>query len=387
MIRMKSISKLCFPAVVLALSSFVQAASKSEYFVYTGTYTDGKSKGIYGFRFHPSGGTLEPMGLMAETVSPSFVAVSPNHKFLYAVNETDNFGGQKAGSVSAFAIDGKTGKLTFLNQVSSRGAAPCHVSVNKTGKCVLVANYYGGSVAAFPIKEDGKLGEASAFVQHTGSSVDKARQEGPHAHSIYPSADNRFAIVGDLGLDEVVVYKLDAANGALTANDPPFAKVAPGSGPRHFAFHPSDKFGYTNNEMLSTVTAFTYDAARGALNSIQTLSTLPQDFKGTNSTAEIEAHPNGRFLYVSNRGHNSIAVYAINAKDGKLTAVEQALTQGKTPRGFVIDPSGGYLLAGNQDTDNITIFRIDSHSGRLTVHKIVETPKPVSLAFVPVASK
>ncbi len=190
-----------------------------------------------------------------------------------------------------------------------------------------------------------------------------------------------------LGLDEVVVYKLDAAKAALTANDPPFAKVAPGSGPRHFAFHPSDKFGYTNNEMLSTVTAFTYDAARGALNSIQTLSTLPQDFKGTNSTAEIEAHPNGRFLYVSNRGHNSIAVYAINAKDGKLTAVEQALTQGKTPRGFVIDPSGGYLLAGNQDTDNITIFRIDSHSGRLTVHKIVETPKPVSLAFVPVASK
>ena len=384
---MKWISKFCFSAAVLALVSLVQGAPKGEYFVYIGTYTDGKSKGIYGFRFHPSGGTLEPMGLMAETVSPSFVAVSPNHKFLYAVNETDNFGGQKAGSVSAFAIDGKTGKLTALNQVSSRGGAPCHLVVDKTGKCVLVANYNGGSVAAFPIKEDGRLGEASAFVQHTGSSVDKARQEGPHAHSIYASADNRFAVAGDLGLDEVVVYKLDAANGGLTANDPPFAKVTPGAGPRHFAFHPSAKFGYTNNEMASSVTAFTYDAARGALESIQTISTLPKGFSGENSTAEIFAHPNGKTLYVSNRGHNSIAVFAIDPKKGTLTALEQASTQGKTPRGFVIDPTGGYLLAGNQDTDNIMIFKIDPKSGRLKAGKLVEAPRPVSVAFVPVAAK
>jgi 6-phosphogluconolactonase len=387
MIRMKSISKLCFPAAVLALASLVQASPKSEYFVYVGTYTGGNSKGIYGFRFHPSGGTLEPMGLMAETVSPSFVAVSPNHKFLYAVNEIDDFGGQKAGSVSAFAIDGKTGKLTFLNQVSSRGGAPCHVSVDKTGKTVLVANYNGGSVAAFPVKDDGRLGEASAFVQHAGSSVDKSRQEGPHAHSFYPSLDNRFAIAGDLGLDEVVVYKLDAANSGLTANDPPFAKVPPGGGPRHFAFHPSAKFGYTNNEMTSSVTAFTYDAARGALTSIQTISTLPQGFSGNNSTAEIFVHPNGKTLYVSNRGHNSIAVFAIDAKKGTLTALEQVSTQGKTPRGFAIDPTGGYLLAGNQDTDNIMIFRIDPKSGRLKAGKLVDAPKPVSIAFVPVAAK
>jgi 6-phosphogluconolactonase len=383
MIRMKSISTFC----LLTLVSLVQAAPKSEYFVYIGTYTDGKSKGIYGFRFHPSGGTLDPLGLMAETVSPSFVAVSPNHKFLYAVNEIDNFGGQKAGSVSAFAIDGKTGKLTFLNQVSSRGGAPCHLVVDKTGKCVLVANYSGGSVAAFPIKEDGRLGEASAFVQHTGSSVDKARQEAPHAHSFYTSPDNRFAVAGDLGLDEVVVYKLDAANGALTPNDPPFAKVPPGGGPRHFAFHPSAKFGYTNNEMTSSVTAFTYDAARGVLNSIQTISTLPKDFSGDNSTAEIEAHPNGKTLYVSNRGHNSIAVFAIDPKKGTLTDLGHAPTQGKTPRGFAIDPTGGYLLAANQDTDNIMIFKIDPKSGRLTPGKLVEVPRPVSVAFVPVAAK
>ncbi|MBI2680232.1 MAG: lactonase family protein [Candidatus Solibacter usitatus] len=380
---MKWISKFC----LLALVSLMQAAPKSEYFVYIGTYTDKGSKGIYGFRFHPSGGRLEPMGLMAETVSPSYVAASPNHKFLYAVNETDNFGGQKAGSVSAYAIDGKTGKLTFLNQVSSRGGAPCHLVVDKTNKCVLVANYNGGSVAAFPIKEDGRLGEASAFVQHTGSSVDKGRQEGPHAHGIYASADNRFAVAADLGLDQVVVYKLDAANGALTPNDPPFAKVPPGGGPRHFAFHPTAKFGYTNNEMTSSVTAFTYDAGRGALNSIQTISTLPKDFSGDNSTAEIAAHPSGRFLYVSNRGHNSIAVFAIDAKKGTLTALEHASTQGKTPRGFAIDPTGGYLLAGNQDTDNIMIFKIDPKSGRLKAGKLVEAPRPVAVAFVPVAAK
>ncbi len=371
-----------------AAGSLAQSAPKGDYFVYLGTYTDGQSKGIYAFKFHAATGKFEKPELVGESENPSFLAIHPGRRFLYAVNETDNFGGQKAGAVTAFAIDFKTGKLARLNQVSSRGAAPCHLVVDKTGKCVLVANYYGGSVAAFPIKEDGSLGEASAFIQHSGSSVDKQRQEGPHAHSIYTTADNRFAIVGDLGLDEVLVYKLDAAKGTLTPNDPPFAKTNPGAGPRHFALRPDAKFGYSINEMQSTATAFTFDSARGALNAIQTISTLPADFKADNSTAEVEMHPSGKFLYGSNRGHNSIAVFAIDKATGKLTAVEQASTNGKTPRSFGIDPTGSYLFAANQDTNNVVLFRIDAKTGRLTATgEAAEVPRPVSVVFLPIASK
>jgi 6-phosphogluconolactonase len=323
--------------------------------------------------------------LAAETVNPSFLAIHPNRRFLYAVGEVMEFQGQKSGAVSAFSIDPATGKLTFLNKMSSRGMGPCHVSVDKTGKCVLVANYGSGSVAALPLKPDGSLSEATAFVQHTGSSVNPERQKGPHAHSINLSPDNRFAIAADLGLDQLLVYRFDPEAGSLTPNDPPFAKVNPGAGPRHFAFHPNGQFGYVINEMQSTVTALAYDAANGAFQELQTISTLPEDFKEENSTAEVQVHPNGRFLYGSNRGHNSIAVFAIDAAKGTLTPVERVSTQGRTPRNFGIDPTGSWLLAANQSTDNVAVFRIDPDTGRLTpTGQVLDVPSPVCVKFLAV---
>src|SRR5262245_4907957 len=252
--------------------------TSTDYFVYIGTYTRETSKGIYAYRFHPADGKLTSLGLATETTNPSFLAIHPNGRFVYSVSEVDSRDGEKAGAVSAFRIEPQTGKLTLLNTVSSKGSGPCHVLVDKTGKNVLVANYGSGSVASLPVKSDGSLGEASAFVQHQGSSVNPQRQQGPHAHSVNLSADNRFMIATDLGLDQAVVYRFDAAKGTLTPNDPPFAKVNPGAGPRHFAFDPKNRYAYTINEIQSTVTGFRYDRSRGALEEIQTISTLPKDF-------------------------------------------------------------------------------------------------------------
>jgi 6-phosphogluconolactonase len=320
---------------------------------------------------------------VAETVNPSFIAIHPNRQYLYAVNEVNTYEGQSAGSVSSFSLDAKTGKTRFLNKVSSRGADPCHLSLDRTGKWVLVANYSGGSIAAFTIKADGSLGEASAFVQHTGSSVNPQRQRGPHAHSINLSPDNRFAIASDLGLDQVLIYRFDADKGTLSPSNPPFAKVKPGAGPRHFAFHPSGRFAYEINEIASTVTAFAYSLEHGILEEMQTISTLPKEFSGNNSTAEIEAHPNGRFLYGSNRGHNSIAVFTIDSSKGTLTQLEQVPTQGKTPRNFAIDPTGAYLFAANQGSDNIVVFRIDQKTGGLSpTGNVLEVPSPVCVIFL-----
>jgi 6-phosphogluconolactonase len=361
-----------------------KAKTMGDYLVYVGTYTVQKSsKGIYVYRFDSATGKLTSRGLAAETVNPTFLAVHPNRRFLYAANEISNYGGQQSGGVSAFAIDRGTGKLTFLNEVASRGADPCYVAVDKTGKYVLVANYTGGSVAVFPVREDGRLGAASAFVQHAGSSVNPARQEGPHAHSINLSPDNRFAIAADLGLDELLVYRFDPTQGTLAGNNPAFAKVNPGAGPRHFSFLPSGSFAYVINEMGSTVTAFSYDAAGGVLRALQTISTLPKGFAGQNDDAEVQAHPSGKFLYGSNRGHDSIAVFAIEAGRGTLTPVEHVSTQGKTPRNFGIDPTGSYLFAANQDSDNIVVFRIDPKTGRLTATgQTLEVPSPVCVKFV-----
>ena len=356
--------------------------SKGEYLVYVGTYTRQDSKGIYAYRFQPSTGKMTSVGLVAETENPSFLALHPNHRFLYAVNEIANFEGQRAGSVSSFSIDARTGMLTSLNKVSTRGTIPAHLVVDSTGKSLVVANYGSGSVAVFPVNGDGSLGAASAFVQHSGSSTGP-RQKGPHAHAVVLSADNRFVFVPDLGLDEVLSYRLDPAAGTLTPNDPPFTKVTQGSGPRHFAFHPDGQFAYTVHEMGSLVTVFAYDRAGGTLKELQTISTLPRDFSGTNNSAELQVHPNGRFLYASNRGHNSIAVFAIDPRAKTLTLVEHVPTQGKTPRNFAIDPTGRYLLAANQDTNNIVIFRIDQKTGRLTpTGDNLETPLPVCLLFL-----
>jgi 6-phosphogluconolactonase len=366
------------------------AAGDGKYLFYVGTYTQegAKSKGIYAYRFDPATGQSTSLGLAAETTNPSFVAPHPNGRFLYAVNELQKYNRPNSGGVSAFAVDPATGKLTFLNEVPSRGADPCYIIVDKSGKWVLVANYTGGSIAVFPILADGKLGEASSFVQHTGHGADPKRQEGPHAHSIDLSPDNRFAFVDDLGLDELLVYKFDPSKGSLTPNDPPFVKMAPGSGPRHFALHPSGKFGYVVAEMASTVTALSVDLKTGKLERLQTLSTLPKDFKGENDDAEVHVHPSGKFVYTSNRGHDSIAVFAVDPGKGTLTHIDDVPTQGKIPRSFEIDPTGQFLLAENSKSDNIVLFRIDQKTGRLTATgQVLEVGSPVCVKFLKEDSK
>jgi 6-phosphogluconolactonase len=360
--------------------------NRDSYFMYVGTYTQegSTSKGIYVYRYEPGSAKVASIGLAAQTINPSFLAVHPNHRFLYAVNEVGDYKGQKSGGVSAFAIDSATGKLTLLNEVASGGADPCYITVDKTGKFVLVANYTGGSVSVFPILKDGSLGEASAFVQHTGHGTNPKRQEAPHAHSIDLSPDNRFAIVDDLGLDETLVYKFDSSKGSLTLNDPPFAKADAGAGPRHFALAPNGKFAYVIHEMGSTVSVFDYDAAGGILHPLQTISTVPQGFSGQNEDAEIEVHPSGKFLYASNRGDDSIAVFAIDPNKGTLTPIEYVPTKGQSPRHFEIDPTGSLLFAENEKSDNIVIFRINAQTGRLTATgRVLDISQPVCVKFVP----
>jgi 6-phosphogluconolactonase len=356
----------------------------SEYFAFIGTYTSKtESKGIYSFHFDPGTGRLNSMAVAVTTQDPSFLTVTPNEKYLYAVNELGEFEGKKSGAVTSYSLDPKSGKLTQLNQVPSGGADPCYVSSDQTGKYLLVANYSGGSVSTFPITADGRIGAASAFVQHTGSGPNKERQEGPHAHYIASSSDNRFVFVVDLGLDEVAVYHFDPAKGSLIPNHPPFAKLAAGAGPRHLAFHPNGKFAYVLSEVNSTVTAFAYDAQNGSFSMLQTLSTIPKEFKARNDTAEIVVHPSGKFLYASNRGRDSIAEFTIDHQ-GTLTLAGDFPTQGKEPRNFALDPTGKFLLAANQESNNIVVFRIDQSTGALTAtSQVVQVPAPVDIVFVP----
>ena len=352
--------------------------------VYFGTYTGAKSKGIYLSRFNPATGWLTPPELAAATRSPSFLALHPGGRFLYAVGEAGDLQGKRAGTVSAFSIDTKSGQLTLLNSESSGGAGPCHLAVDGSGKCLLAANYGSGSIAALPIQSTGALAAPGSVIQHQGSSVNPQRQSGPHAHFITTDPANRFALTCDLGLDQVLVYRLDPAKAALVANDPPFASVEPGAGPRHLAFHPSGHFVFLINEMGSTLTVFAYDAKRGALKELQTVSTLPEGFAGNNSCAEVQVHPSGRFVYGSNRGHDSIAVFGFAAKAGKLTCLEHQPTQGKTPRHFALDPSGQWLLAENQDSDNVVVFRIAAKTGRLSATgQTVAVGAPTCAVFLP----
>ena len=381
-----------FSALLLALllpfllgAGTAQQAKGGKYLVYIGTYTDHGSKGIYVSRFDSTTGQLTPPEVAAETVQPSFLAAHPNERFLYAVNEIEDYKGQPAGEVGAFTIDSATGKLSALNQVSSRDRGPAHIALDRTGKYVLVANYSLGSVAVLPVLADGRLGELTAFVQHKGSSVDKERQEGPHAHAIAFSPDNRFAVVADLGLDQVISYPFDAAKGTL--GKPTVTKTDPGAGPRHLAFGPDGKFLYVINEMASTIAAYSYDTETGALHPLQTISTLPKGYaaSSSNTTAEIEVHPSGKFLYGSNRGHDSIAAFAIDPAKGTLTLLGFYPTGGKTPRHFAIDPTGSWLLAENQDTNNIAVFRVDAKTGELSqTGQVLDVPSPVCVKFVPV---
>jgi len=376
---------LPFAAVVVAsliacAADIARAAAPQAVRLYIGTYTNNaKSKGIYQMQLDLATGALSQPELAGEVASPSFLAIHPTRKFLYAVSEA----GGKDAALSAFAVAPETGKLTFLNKQSVRGSGPCYVSVDKTGRAALAANYGSGSICAMPIGTDGLLAEATAFIQHEGSGPNAARQKGPHAHCIDLSPDNRFALVCDLGLDKIFIYRLDPAKAALVPNDPPSASVAPGAGPRHVAFHPSGKFVYVINEMASTVTAFTYACQGGVLTEFQTVPALPADFKGKSTTAEIAVHPSGKFLYGSNRGHDSIAIFAV-ADDGKLKPLGNQPTLGKTPRCFGIDPSGVWLVATNQGSDNVVVFKIDAETGTL---KPTGTPaavgSPVCVKFMP----
>jgi 6-phosphogluconolactonase len=366
------------------LAEVANDASPNHLWVYVGTYTGKGSKGIYRFDFDLATGKLSGRELAGEAVNPSFLAIHPGHRFLYAVDEIANFGGKKTGAVTAFALDPQSGKLTRLNQQPSGGAGPCHLVVDHAGKHVLVANYGGGSASVLPIGPDGRLGAATDVVQHKGSGTNPQRQEGPHAHSINLDKPNRHAVVADLGLDKVLIYHFDEAKGKLPPNDPPFAALPPGSGPRHFAFHPNGRNAYVINELASTVTAFDYDADRGALKILQTLSTLPAGLKVTNYPAEVQVHPSGKFLYGSNRGHDSIAIFAIDPQTGKLRPVGHQGQGIKTPRNFGIDPTGKYLIVANQDGNSLIVFRIDPSTGELKpTGTVVEVPTPVCVKMMP----
>lgn len=346
--------------------------------LFVGTYTGKNSKGIYRLSLDPKTGKLGEPVLAAETVSPSFLAVHPSKKFLYAVNEISMFNGQKAGAVSAFALDATSGELKFLNQQSSVGTGPCHLSIDPAGKFVLVANYGGGSVLALPIEADGKLAPASSFVQHEGSSI-KSNQKGPHAHSINMDPQGRFVLAADLGLDKVMLYRLK--EGKLIANNPPAGVLKPGSGPRHLDLDAAGKFVYVVNENASTVTVFEL-AADGAMTEIQTITTLPENAGDVrNSTAEIRVHRDLGFVYASNRGHDSIAIFKADPKTGKLTAVGHQNHLVKTPRNFT--PHGNLLLVASQASNKVVVFQIDAKTGELRPTDFVaEVGAPVCLRVV-----
>jgi 6-phosphogluconolactonase len=353
------------PLLLLLTACLLQAGDTHR--VYFGCYTNAKSgsKGVYVSGFDAEKGVLGEAEIAVETASPSFLAPHPNKKWLYAVGEM-GAPGQKGGAVSAFSISASDGRLSLINQVSSVGSGPCHISVDRTGAMAVVANYGGGSVASYSILENGALSEARSFIQHEGSGVNPKRQAGPHAHSMNFSPDNRFAFACDLGLDKVLIYKADPAAGTISGQG--FATVPPGSGPRHFAFHPTGRFAFVNNEMLMTVTSFAYDAAAGSLKEVETVSTLPEADRGKEgfSTAETVAHPNGRFVYVSNRTHDTIAVFTCDPATGRLKRVQNASAEGRIPRNFCLDPSGRWMIVAHQDGNTAALFQVDAESGRLT---------------------
>jgi len=358
------------------------APRSGELLVYVGTYTSGKSEGIYLYRLNLSSGELKPVATTSGVVNPSFLAIAPSRRYLYAVNEVEEFAGKRSGALSAFAIDQRTGQLRLLNQQPSLGGAPCYVVVDRAGRFVLLANYAGGNVAVLPVRSDGSLGEATDVKQDLGSSVNAARQEGPHAHCIVLDPANRFAYACDLGTDKIMIFRFDKRRGRLVPNEKPWVEVKPGAGPRHLTFHPGGRYAYVINELHATVTAFAHDRAQGNLKEVQTVATLPTDFTGANTSADIHVSPDGRFLYCSNRGHDSIACFKLDPRNGKLAFSAHESTGGKTPRNFAIDPTGAFLLVANQNSDNIVTFRRDGKTGRLSATgHLAEVPSPVCLKF------
>jgi 6-phosphogluconolactonase len=368
------------PGRILCLLLILSAlpAKAADYWVIFGTHVQGAGKGLSIAHFDTDTGKLTVPTFALQTPAPAFFVISPDSLHLYSCNSIN-----PAGAVSAYAIDAAKGSITLLNTQPTGGGDPSYVSLDAAGRHALVANYQGGNIAVFAIKPDGSLGDRTAFIQHTGHSVNPTRQTHAYAHSIRLDAANRFAVVCDLGLDKVFVYRYDKDAGTLTPNDPPFTAVAPGTGPRHMAFHPSGRWLYVVTEIGSTIIQFNWDADKGILTPAQTISALPADFKAVSTAAEIAVHPNGKFLYVTNRGRDSIAVFSIDQQTGNLTPIQDISSAGKTPRNFALDPTGRWLLVTNHGSNNAVVFKLDPATGLLTQSgDPVPVPYPFCERFV-----
>jgi 6-phosphogluconolactonase len=370
---------LALALAALALIGIATPALAADPVVFVTAFAPGEQGGIHAYTFDTKAGTLKPLRRTAGAEHPFFLALSPDRKFLYSIH-AKQFGGKENEQVAAYQVGGRTGELKLLNRQSAEGTAACYLDVDKTGKAVLVANYSSGSVASLPIKADGSLGEPASFIKHGGSSVNPKRQKEPHAHCIVISPDNKYAFAADLGTDQILCYKLDPATAKLTPNKPPFAKAPAGAGPRHLTFHPDGKRVYVINELLNSVTVFDYDA--GTLTEKQTISTLPDDFKGTSYCADVKVTPDGRYLYGTNRGHDSIAGYRIGA-DGRLTLIAIEPSRGKGPQNLAITPDGKWLLCANMPGNNLAVFGIDPETGRLKLKDEVAQTSPSCIMLLP----
>ena len=361
--------------IAIAAQVLLDVANADERLVFVSSFAAGDQGAIHAYQLELETGKLRLVQRTTDVENPFFLAVSPNQKFLYSIH-AKQFDGKEPEQVAAYEIVGRAGQLKLLNRQSSLGSASCYLDVDATGKTVLVANYSAGSVVAFPVKEDGSLGEASSFMQHAGSSVDPARQKGPHAHSFVVSPDNRFAYAADLGLDQVLGYRLEANKAKLSPNRQPFVRTPPGAGPRHLTFHPKGKQVYVINELSNSVTAFDFDVDSGILIEKQTISTVPKDFAGKRYCADLKITPDGRFLYGTNRGHDSIVAYRIG-DDGQLTLIGIEPSLGKGPQNLAITSDGKLLLCANMPGNNVAVFRIDPKDGALTsVGAPVSVPSP-----------
>lgn len=373
---------LCLILVGAMLSQSIPTANASEPLIFVSSFAPGDKGAIQAFQWEPKAGQLQPVQKTTGVEHPFFLALSRDQKFLYSIH-AKVFSGKEHEQIAAYQLEGRTGGLKLLNRASARGTAACSLDVDATGKSVFVANYTSGSIASLPIKADGSLGEAASFFQHVGSSVNDARQKEPHAHCVVVSPDNRFVFAADLGLDQVLSYRLDAKTSKLTPNDPPFAKSPAGAGPRHLTFHPNGQRVYVINELSNSVTVFDYDAKAGSLTEIQTISTVPTDFKGTSHCADLKITPNGRFLFGTNRGHDSIAAYRIG-DDGRLTLIAIEPSLGKGPQNLAILPGGETLLCANMPGDNLATFQIDKQTGRLTsIGKPIDITSPSCIMVLP----
>ncbi|UTA68277.1 lactonase family protein [Emticicia sp. 21SJ11W-3] len=375
MMNFRNLIRCCSLLMFVTFSSYAQ---NNDYYLLVGTYTSKGSEGLYVYKFNTRTGDFASVSVTGGIKNPTFLDVAPNEKFVYAVGETED------GSVNAYSFDNKTGKLTKLNTQSAGGSGPCHISVDKTGKWALVGNYGGGSLSILPIEKDGSLGAPTQTIKHEGKGVNASRQEKPHVHSVNIAPNNTDIFVADLGIDKIVSYQLDAQTGRLSAGNPPATKTADGAGPRHFKIHPNGNWAYVIQELNSTVTAYHY--GKGALEEMQTISTLPPEFKGRNACADIHISADGKFLYGSNRFYDHLVIYSIDQKTGKLTYITNQPVQGKTPRNFMIDPTGKWVLVANQDSDNIVLFKRDAKTGTLTpTGKEVKVSMPVCLKMIKAA--